>query len=85
MWKRLRHPNVVNFLGLGSDSPPISLVYPWISNGNLITYVREHPSVNKLGLVCGYSRYIHRLLNDPDRSLTPAIGCRSRVDLSPSA
>ena len=61
MWKRLQHPNVVSFLGLGSDSPPISLVYPWMSNGNLTTYVREHPSVNKLGLVCSYSRYSHQL------------------------
>ena len=51
MWKRLRHPNVANFLGFSSDSPPFSLVYPWMSNGNLSRYLREHPEVDKLGLV----------------------------------
>ena len=53
-WKLLRHPNVINFLGFGSDSPPFSLVYPWMSNGNLSNYVREHPDVDKLGLVRGH-------------------------------
>ena len=51
-WKRLRHPNVVSFLGFGSDFPPISLVYPWMPNGNLCSYVRERSNINKLGLVC---------------------------------
>jgi len=53
MWKRLRHPNVVNFLGFGSDSPPFSLVYPWMSGGNLYDYIREHPDADKLGSVSG--------------------------------
>jgi len=66
MWKRLRHPNVVNFLGFGSDYPPFSLVYPWMSNGNLSDYMREHPDTDKLGLVRGYSRRRCRLLNDPE-------------------
>ena len=51
IWKRLSHPNVVSFLGLGSDSPPISLVYPWMSNGNLSEYLRKRADANKLGLV----------------------------------
>jgi len=59
MWKRLRHPNVVSFLGFGSDSPPFSLVYPWMSNGNLSNYVREHPDVDKLSLVRRRSRCCH--------------------------
>jgi len=54
MWKRLQHPNVVNFLGFGSESPPFSLVYPWMSNGSLSEYVRENPDADKLGLVGGF-------------------------------
>ena len=54
MWKRLRHQNVVRFLGLSSDHPPFSLVYHWMSNGNLFEYLRDHPGVGKFGLVCGY-------------------------------
>ena len=54
MWKRLHHPNVVDFLGFGSESPPFSLVYPWVSNRGLSEYVRENPDADKLGLVCGF-------------------------------
>jgi len=61
MWKRLRHPNVVSFLGFGSVTPPFSLVYPWMPNGNLSEYVREHPGVDKLNLVSGCSRRGHRV------------------------
>ena len=57
VWKRLQHPNVVNFLGLGSDAPPFSLVYPWMPNGSLSEYLRGHPDVDKLGLVRGYFRH----------------------------
>ena len=56
MWKRLRHPNVAGFFGLGSDSPPFSLVYAWMPNGSLSEYLREHPGVDKLRLVCGCPR-----------------------------
>ena len=54
MWKRLKHPNVVPFLGLGSNAPPFSLVYPWMP-GSLSEYVRENPDVDRLGMVCSYS------------------------------
>jgi len=64
MWKRLRNPNVVRFLGFGSGSPPFSLVYPWMSNGNLSDYSRDHPDVDKLGLVRGYPRQRRQLPND---------------------
>lgn len=56
MWKRLRHPNVVSFLGFGSEYPPFSLVYPWMPNGSVSEYLREHPDADKLGLVCSYLR-----------------------------
>jgi len=53
MWKRLQHPNVVSFLGFGSVAPPFSLVYLWMSNGNLLEYVRENPDADRLGSVGG--------------------------------
>ena len=58
MWKRLKHPNVANFLGFSSDSPPFPLVYPWMSNGNLSSYLREHPEVDRLSLVSDYPRAV---------------------------
>jgi hypothetical protein len=81
IWKRLKHPNVVSFLGFDSDSPPFSLVYPWMSNGNLSDYLRNHPNVDRLSLVCGYLRQGRQLSGDPDPSSIPAIGCRSRIGL----
>jgi len=65
MWKRLQHPNVVRFLGFGSEAPHFSLVYPWMSNGSLFEYVRENPDVDKLGLVSGYSQYGRRSVEWP--------------------
>ena len=73
IWKRLQHPNVVSFLGFVSSSPPISLVYPWMANGNLPNYVREYPNADKLGLVCVCSRGGRRLF------LTILTPCRHQL------
>ena len=59
MWKQLRHPNVTSFIGFGLNSS-ISLVYPWMSNGNLSNYLLGHPDIDKLDLVRGRSRHGHR-------------------------
>ena len=69
MWKRVRHPNVLSFLGLGSDFPPFSLVYPWMPNGTLTEYLRTHLGVDKLSLVGDSLGYDQRLLyrSDPNR------------------
>ena len=77
IWKQLRYPNVVTFLGFDSDPPPFSLVYPWMSNGSLSEYLHEHPDADKLRLVCGAFRTAINLLNDPYRLLIIVIGCRS--------
>ena len=81
IWKRLRHPNVASFLGFDSDSPTFSLVYPWLSNGNLSDYLRNHPDVDRLGLVCGHFKQGHQFSGDPDSLSMPAMGCRSRINL----
>ena len=80
VWKQLRHPNLLSFLGFGSDSP-FSLVYPWMPSGSLSNYVRKHPNVDRLHLVCGCSGAVVNFLNDPDRLLMSVIGRYSRVDL----
>ena len=82
MWKRLRHPNVANFLGFDSDSP-FSLVYPWMPKGNLPDYLRSHPDADRLGLVCGYPGGVIIMACYPDPRPTPAIWCRPRIGLPP--
>jgi len=49
MWKHLRHPNVIPFLGATLDPP--QLVSSWILNRGLMEYVTVHPEKNRLGLV----------------------------------
>ena len=49
VWKRLRHPNVVPFLGVATVS--LQLVSKWMPNGTLTDYVSTNPHVDRIGLV----------------------------------
>ncbi|KAK1218791.1 hypothetical protein PQX77_018501 [Marasmius sp. AFHP31] len=47
LWKQLRHPNVLSFLGmyydLNGDPETLYLVSPWMDKGNLYYYIKETP------------------------------------------
>lgn len=49
MWKRLRHPNIVPFLGATTE--PLQFVSEWIPNGVLTDYVTKNPEANRIALV----------------------------------
>ena len=49
MWKRLRHDNVVSFIGV--TTKPLQIVSEWMPNGTLTKYVGENPSSDRFGLV----------------------------------
>ena len=51
MWKCLIHPNILPLLGV-TLTPP-QLVLSWMSSGDLLEYIKEHPDVDQLGLVGG--------------------------------
>jgi len=53
VWKRLRHPNVVPFLGV--ISKPLQLVSEWMPNGTLTNYIRKIPGANRIALVSPFS------------------------------
>jgi len=61
-WKYLSHPNVVPFLGVSEASPHLSIISPWLSNGNIVVFTRRNPRVNRLRLLaqaaCGL-KYLH--------------------------
>ena len=41
--KELRHPNVVNLLGVCLDAGPAPyIVLPYMANGDLLSYLRQH-------------------------------------------
>ena len=49
-WKRLSHPHILPFLGLTRDHH-LSLVSPWMSNGNILEYLEKNPNADELLLV----------------------------------
>ena len=51
MWKRLKHPNIVPFLGVLISVPPLGIVHDWMENGTITDYVRKHPQLDRAGLV----------------------------------
>ena len=59
MWKRLRHQNIVPFIGVTQD--PLQFVSEWMPNGILTDYLGENPGVNRISLV-SFSRATNALL-----------------------
>ena len=49
MWKRLRHQNIVPFIGVTQD--PLQFVSEWMPNGTLIEYLGKNPGANRVDLV----------------------------------
>ena len=49
IWKRLRHPNVVPFIGVTRD--PLQFVSEYMPNGTLTRYIKNNPSADRIELV----------------------------------
>ncbi|KAG9076707.1 hypothetical protein FS749_011480, partial [Ceratobasidium sp. UAMH 11750] len=48
---QVQHPNVLRFLGFANqNNEEICLVYPWMKNNNLNTYLRWHPGADRCQL-----------------------------------
>ncbi|KAJ7575155.1 kinase-like domain-containing protein, partial [Mycena floridula] len=64
VWKQLHHPNVLPFLGASEDlfPPSFCLISPWMTNGNLIDYLKDHPEHDRfeaITQICDAMRYLH--------------------------
>jgi serine/threonine protein kinase len=46
IWRHLRHPNIVPFLGI-SDLFPICIVSEWMSGGTISEFLLAHPNLNR--------------------------------------
>ncbi|KAF7353499.1 Kinase-like protein [Mycena sanguinolenta] len=64
VWQRLRHPNIVPFIGIDTTSFPTSLcmVSPWMSNGTVLKYL-SHISGNERQIT------VDRLIREITRGL----------------
>lgn len=49
MWRKLRHPNIVAFIGITTN--PLQLVSEWMPNGILPVYLSKNESANRIALV----------------------------------
>ena len=49
MWKRLRHPNIVAFIGVTRN--PLQFVSEWMPNGTLTEYLGKDPNADRTRLV----------------------------------
>lgn len=51
MWKHLSCPYVLNFEGVFYHNDIPAIVTPWISHGNIIEYLGDHPGADRFRLV----------------------------------
>lgn len=53
VWRRLRHPNVLPFMGVNVNifKPRIALISPWMNNGHMLYYLKKFPDANRLMMV----------------------------------
>jgi hypothetical protein len=49
MWKYLKHPNILPFLGVTIS--PLQLISDWMACGTLREYIKKQPEADRLGLV----------------------------------
>ncbi|KAK0464740.1 kinase-like domain-containing protein [Desarmillaria tabescens] len=66
VWRQLRHPNILPFLGVNEDlfTPSYCLISPWMVNGNIMSYLEAHPDHNRLTTLIQVAegmKYLHNL------------------------
>ncbi|KAK7060776.1 hypothetical protein VNI00_000508 [Paramarasmius palmivorus] len=66
LWKQLKHPNILPFLGVNTTlfAPGFCLVSPWMTNGDIVSFVKAFPNFDKLTLIYEISSaltYLHSL------------------------
>lgn len=78
LWKRLKHPNVLPFLGVSTTLFQFCMVSDWIPHGNVVEFLRENPEANRFSLVS-------KIYIAPDNFLSSspkASRCYQRASLS---
>ncbi|KIO31724.1 hypothetical protein M407DRAFT_217753, partial [Tulasnella calospora MUT 4182] len=95
-WQKLRHPNILEFIGTLKRDGHIYFVSPFIKNGTLAEYVLVHPDANRIKLLfetAGAVNYLHIcgvvhgdikasniLINDNDQALLCDFGLTKTID-----
>ncbi|KAF8904847.1 kinase-like domain-containing protein [Mucidula mucida] len=66
VWRQLRHPNVLPFVGINNDlfAPCFCLISEWMKNGNIMGFLLDHPNHDRLQSIVDIAegiRYLHDL------------------------
>jgi len=64
VWYDLRHKNILRFLGVAESLEhklPLSMVSPWMINGNITEYLKLYPTIKRLRLLLGIAEGIQFL------------------------
>ncbi|KAG5650515.1 hypothetical protein H0H81_011961 [Sphagnurus paluster] len=59
LWGQLSHPNLLPLWGLFRMERHLSLVSPWVENGNLVDYIQEHPTADRCADIADGIDYMH--------------------------
>lgn len=83
IWKRLRHSNILKFMGTTEDfGPSVALIAPWMTNGTLTSFLNQNNKI--LGLhdrllllrdIAAALNYLHTfsLMEDQHNDLNPIV------------
>ncbi|KAK0223864.1 kinase-like domain-containing protein, partial [Armillaria fumosa] len=66
IWSTLSHPNILPFFGANADlfAPYTCLASPWMSNGNIISFLEQNPYHDRLKSITEIAdglKYLHNL------------------------
>ena len=50
IWRQLNHENVLPFYGVDAEefAPRLAMVLPWMSHGNMMSFLEDHPDVDRV-------------------------------------
>ncbi|KDQ14249.1 hypothetical protein BOTBODRAFT_72888, partial [Botryobasidium botryosum FD-172 SS1] len=61
IWKTLRHPNVLPFLGSLTLSSKLYLVSPWMASGDAREFVNRYPDIDRASILLQAAKGLHYL------------------------
>lgn len=59
--RRIRHENVLSVEGVAPGLFEFCIVSKWMDNGNILSYLKSYPGVNRMDLLIGITRGLHHL------------------------
>ena len=52
IWKALHHPNILPLFRVAMGQNQFAMVSEWMEDGNINQFVKAHPDVDRVELVC---------------------------------